>query len=226
MAQGMKRRVLIEIPSDDRVDVMGEKYGAQPCLAGRRFLVAKVLAELGTEDSGYETVQDVAEDFDISPQKVRDALLWSAGVMGQSFTVTEGDLRHLLGDVWVVKDKTTGWWWRPRATGYTQELLAAGAVDEKTAESWAHRRSPDRHGHYTDEAMRLTDALAGLAEGTVMRVVLDLVPEVPTRHELDMMRHRLEVAETRVEEARAAAEEIRDAWVPEEKHTEFPWEMK
>jgi uncharacterized protein (DUF433 family) len=219
-----KRRVLIEIPDDERVDVKGEKYGAQPCLAGRRFPVAQVLAELG-EGSSYETIEELSIDYDIPEQQVRDALLWCAEVMDQSFTVSEGDQWHLLRDLWVVKDKTTGWWWRPKACGYTQELLAAGAVDEKTAESWAHRRSPDRHGNYTDEAMRLPDVLKDVSNGTVMRMVFDLVPEIPSSYDLDSLRRRLEEAEAKIDQAQAAAEEIRDAWVPKERRTEFPWEM-
>jgi uncharacterized protein (DUF433 family) len=248
----MKRKVLIEIPADDRVDVMADKYGAQPCLAGRRFPLAQVLAELG-EGSSYSAVEELSIDYDLPEEQVRGALLWCAEVMAQSFTATEGDAWHLLGDMWVVKDKTTGWWWRPKACGYTQEVLAAGVVDEKTAQSWAHRRSPDRNGNYTDEAFRLPDVIKNIGDGSVMRAILDLVPEIPMRHDLESLRRRVEQlevklevagedkrklseqgrtyreraedAEAKIEEARAAAEEIRDAWVPKEKHTEFPWEM-
>jgi len=108
--------------------------------------------------------------------------------------------------LWVVLSTHDGLWWRPKASGYTQELLAAGVVDEATAKDWAHRKSPDSRGNYQDKAMSLTEALKGLGEGTVLRALL-------TR------------ADDKTLEARMAAEEIRDAWVPKERHGEWPWEM-
>lgn len=77
-------------------------------------------------------------------------------------------IKRLTEDLWVVRDKETGWWWRPKACGYTQELAAAGVCDEKTARKWATRKSPSRHGHYRDEAVPLHSVLEGLGEGTVL----------------------------------------------------------
>lgn len=207
------------------------------------------------------------------------------------------DLGAVLEETWVVKEKTTGWWWRPGSKGYTQELVAAGAVDEETAKSWATRRSPDDRGHYSDEAMSLGDALKGIGEGSVFSEIIDgLTPEpypwcpeceievqrvdedgccpscgtdvfhdedgepvngrdrkiAELKRKIDAitdgdallnrlevaemdrdklaeqatsLRDRLHFAEGALEEARAAALELRDAWVPKDKHTEFPWEM-
>jgi hypothetical protein len=83
------------------------------------------------------------------------------------------EINEAISGLWVVRDKATGWWWRPRAMGYTQELLAAGAVDEETARSWARRKSPNRHGDCQDEAVSLADALRGLGEDTVLRAILE-----------------------------------------------------
>ena len=143
------------------------------------------------------------------------------------------ELDELTEGIWVVRDTHTGWWWRPKASGYTQELAAAGICDEKTAENWAKRKSPNRHGDYQDEAIPLSEALKGLGDGTVLRAMV-LRLQGAFCHQtyvLDKTRQERDTAETErdrlrdeLKHAKAAALELRDAWVPKEKHTEFPWE--
>lgn len=287
-----KKRITIEIPVSDDVCIDQECRGGHPRVGKGRFPVSQILAELVDREDGIEgeAVKELAADYDYPVEAFKAALTWAAQVLDQDFTRTNVDLGVILEETWVVKDKTTGWWWRPRAMGYTQELLAAGVVDEAEATSWAHRRSPDRNGNYTDEAMTLETAIESIGEGTVFHEILDRITPEPypwcsecevevqrvdedgccvscgtdvfhdedgnpvngrdrkidelkreiialsdesallsqledAKIEIETLTRHGERLREELEAAKGAAEEIRDAWVPKEKHTEFPWEI-
>jgi uncharacterized protein (DUF433 family) len=212
-----KKRITNEIPVSDDVCIDQEHRGGHPRVGKGRFPVSQVLAELVDGEDDWGTIKALADDYGYPVEEFVAALRWAAQVLDQDFTRTNVDLGVILEETWVVKDKTTGWWWRPDACGYTQELLAAGAVDEDEARSWATRRSPDGRGYYTDEVRRVDEDGCCVSCGT----------DVFHDEEGNPMNGRdRKIAELKqgLEDAKAAAEEIRDVWVPKEKHTEFPWE--
>ncbi|MEM8641503.1 MAG: DUF433 domain-containing protein [Cyanobacteria bacterium P01_G01_bin.54] len=55
---------------DDVIEIHPEMRGGIPVLKGTRFPVARVLAELGED----ETISEIAEDYDIDANKLRDLI--------------------------------------------------------------------------------------------------------------------------------------------------------
>lgn len=175
----MKRRITIEIPETKDVRVSRECRVGRPCVRQSHFLLSQLLAELAERNG----VEPLAEDYDYPVEDFRCALNWVAQVLDQDFSGNTVDLGVILEETWVVRDKTTGWWWQPDSRGYTPELLAAGATDKAEAAGWAQRKTPFTNG----EAMSLAKALEHIGEGTVFHEIFDHVkgPE-PWCHECEV----------------------------------------
>lgn len=74
-------------------------------------------------------------------------------------------------EVFVIRFRPTGTWWGPNGSGYSDELLAAGAYSEADAMKYAANRPLD------DQAMPLKVAVRDFVSGlnpTVLRALLAL----------------------------------------------------